>query len=301
MAVHLRNKFTQNVRNFLAIKQSYVPMVRHYADSNSSDSVIVTKQKRLYLIGINRPEKRNAINDETAALLNDAFDKFENDDEAYAAVLFGKGGNFCSGYDLSHVAKGNFYGITSNQGPIGPLRRLLKKPVVASISGYAVAGGFEMALWCDLRVVEETAVMGFFNRRFGLPLLNGSTARLPQLIGLSRALDLILTGRPVHAKEALEMGIASRITACGTGLGNAINLANSLCKFPQESLRTDRLSAYRSTYDMHSLDEALKLEFENACKIITSESIKGAASFMQGVGRHGKFHLDNQEETDSKL
>ncbi|KAF8789684.1 Mevalonyl-coenzyme A hydratase sidH like protein [Argiope bruennichi] len=238
-------------------------------DSNikrSGDSVIVTKQKRLYLIGINRPEKRNAINDETAALLNDAFDKFENDDEAYAAVLFGKGGNFCSGYDLSHVAKGNFYGITSNQGPIGPLRRLLKKPVVASISGYAVAGGFEMALWCDLRVVEETAVMGFFNRRFGLPLLNGSTARLPQLIGLSRALDLILTGRPVHAKEALEMGIASRITACGTGLGNAINLANSLCKFPQESLRTDRLSAYRSTYDMHSLDEALKLEFENASK-----------------------------------
>ncbi|GBN74194.1 putative enoyl-CoA hydratase, mitochondrial [Araneus ventricosus] len=298
MAVHLRNKFNQSFRNYLTVKQNSVPFLRRYADSNSSDLVIVTKQKRLYLIGINRPEKRNAINDETAALLNDAFDKFENDDDAYAAVLFGKGGNFCSGYDLGQVAKGNFYGITSDRGPIGPLRRLLKKPVVASISGYAVAGGFELALWCDLRVVEETAVMGFFNRRFGLPLLNGSTTRLPHLIGLSRALDLILTGRPVHAKEALEMGIASKITACGTGLGNAINLANCLCKFPQESLRTDRMSAYRSTYDLHSLEEALRLEYENACSIITSESIKGAASFMQGVGRHGKFHLDNEEEND---
>ncbi|PRD20976.1 UNVERIFIED_CONTAM: yngF [Trichonephila clavipes] len=127
------------------------------------------------------------------------------------------GGNFCSGYDLKEVAKGNFYGIASEHGPMGPTKKLLKKPVVASVNGYAVAGGFELALWCDLRVVEETAVMGFFNRRFGVPLVNGSTVRLPQLIGLSRALDLILTGRPVSAKEAFEMGIATKITACGTG------------------------------------------------------------------------------------
>ncbi|GIY56827.1 probable enoyl-CoA hydratase, mitochondrial [Caerostris darwini] len=291
MASHLKRKIEH-----LSLKLAKHSLLRCY--SNTSDLVVVTKQKKLHLIGINRPEKRNCINDETAVQLRDAFDAFEKDDDAYAAVLYGKGGNFCSGYDLEQVAKGNFYGITSEQGPMGPLRKLLNKPVVASINGYAVAGGFELALWCDLRVIEETAVMGFFNRRFGLPLINGSTTRLPQLIGLSRALDLILTGRAVNSKEAFEIGLATKVTACGTGLGNAISLANSLCKFPQQCLRTDRLSAYHSTYDSTSLEEALKFEFKNASKVITKESIKGAQSFMKGVGRHGKFHLEALEDKD---
>jgi enoyl-CoA hydratase/carnithine racemase len=169
---------------------------------------------------------------------------------------------------------------------------------VAAINGYAVAGGFELALWCDLRVVEETAVMGFFNRRFGIPIVNGSTARLPQIVGLSRALDLILTGRSVNAHEALDYGLANRVTACGTAIGNAINLANSLCKFPQECLRADRLSAYHSAYNSQSLEEALKFEFENAEPVLSKESIKGAEKFLQGIGRHGKFNLDPKEDKD---
>ncbi|KFM62575.1 Enoyl-CoA hydratase, mitochondrial, partial [Stegodyphus mimosarum] len=244
------------------------PSIRSFSESSSSDLVIVTKQKRLHLIGINRPEKRNCIDDETATQLRQAFDNFENDEDAYAAVLFGKGGNFCAGYDLKEVAKGNFYGICSEHGPMGPTKKLLKKPVVAAVNGYAVAGGFELALWCDLRVVEDNAVMGFFNRRFGVPIVNGSTARLPHLIGLSRALDLILTGRAINAKEAYEMGLATKVTACGTGIGNAINLANSLCKFPQECLRADRYSAYHAAYNSPSLEEALKFEFQNSAPVL---------------------------------
>jgi len=271
---------------------------RLFSDSSSIDRVVVNKQKNLFLIGINRPEKRNSIDDETAAQLRKAFEDFENDSEAYAAVLYGKGGNFCAGYDLSEVAKGNFSGISSAHGPLGPTKKLLSKPVVAAINGYAVAGGFELALWCDLRVVEETAVMGFFNRRFGIPIVNGSTARLPQIVGLSRALDLILTGRSINAREAYECGLANKITACGTAIGNAINLANSLCKFPQECLRADRLSAYHSTYNSQSLEEALKFEYENAAPVLEKESVKGAEKFLQGIGRHGKFNLDPKEDKD---
>ncbi|GFQ89270.1 probable enoyl-CoA hydratase, mitochondrial [Trichonephila clavata] len=298
MASHFTRIFHRCSRKTLTNLQLLRQSVRQLSNLNPSDLVVITKQKKLYLIGINRPDKRNCIDDETAAQLRTAFETFENDDEAYAAVLYGKGGNFCSGYDLKEVAKGNFYGIASEHGPMGPTKKLLKKPVVASVNGYAVAGGFELALWCDLRVVEETAVMGFFNRRFGVPLVNGSTVRLPQLIGLSRALDLILTGRPLSAKEAFEMGIATKITACGTGLGNAINLANSLCKFPQECLRADRFSAYHSSYNSQSLEESLRFEYQNASHVLTKESKSGAESFMKGIGRHGKFHLNNPEEKE---
>lgn len=292
MAAPLKNIVFCDLKRLASkiITQSYS------TSSDSSDRVIVLRQKRLHLIGINRPEKRNSIDDETASQLRKAFEDFESDHEAYAAVLYGKGGNFCAGYDLSEVAKGNFYGISSSHGPLGSTKKLLSKPVVAAINGYAVAGGFELALWCDLRVVEETAVMGFFNRRFGVPIVNGSTARLPQLIGLARALDLIMTGRGLTAREAYEYGLATKITACGTAIGNAISLANSLCKFPQECLRADRLSAYHSTYDSSSLEEALKFEYANSAHVLTKESVKGAERFLQGVGRHGKFNLDIQEE-----
>ncbi|XP_054713229.1 2,3-dehydroadipyl-CoA hydratase-like [Uloborus diversus] len=298
MAAPIRCKLKSILSSRHADKFSILKLHRWCSNLSNSDLVVVTKQKKLHLIGINRPDKRNCINDEAALQLRNAFENFENDDDAYAAVLYGKGGNFCAGYDLNQVATGNFYGIQSEHGPMGPTKKLLKKPVVAAINGYAVAGGFELALWCDLRVVEETAVMGFFNRRFGVPVVNGSTARLPHLIGLSRALDLILTGRGINAREAFEMGLATKITACGTGIGNAISLANSLCKFPQECLRADRLSAYHAMYDSPSLKEALQFEHENSLHVLSKESVQGAGKFMQGIGRHGKFHLDAHEKEE---
>ncbi|XP_015903212.1 2,3-dehydroadipyl-CoA hydratase [Parasteatoda tepidariorum] len=270
---------------------------KEFCSSSSEDVVVVTKLKKLHLIGINRPEKRNAINTETSKQLIKAFELFEEDNDAYAAVLYGKGGNFCSGYDLNEVAEGKSLSeLSAETGPMGPTRMLLKKPVVAAVNGYAVGGGFEMALWCDLRVIDETAVMGFFNRRFGVPLIDGGTVRLPQMIGLPRALDLILTGRSINAKEAFELGLATKITACGTAIGNALNLANSLCKFPQECLRADRLSAYNSAYNSDSLKEALASEYQNSKHVLELESVKGAEKFVQGVGRHGTFHIDAKED-----
>ena len=164
--------------------------------------------------------------------------------------------------------------------------------MVAAINGYAVAGGLELALMCDMRVVEDTAVMGVFCRRFGVPLIDGGTVRLPHLIGLSRALDLILTGRPVKGKEAFEMGLANRITSTGTAVGQAVQLAGSLLKFPQECLLRDRESAHYAMYSAKSFEDAIRNELEQGIKVIAKESVSGAAEFVRGVGRHGSFHLD---------
>lgn len=265
---------------------------RSFASETKSDLVVVTKQKKLHLIGINRPEKRNCVNSETAKQLQQAFENFENDDDAYAAVLYGKGGNFSAGFDLQQVAEGNVDDMPSCTGGMGPTAMFLSKPVVAAVNGYAVAGGFELALWCDLRVMEDNAIMGVFCRRFGVPLLDGGTVRLPQLIGLSHALDLILTGRAVDAREAYAMGLANRVVPCGTGIGTAVNLANSLCKFPQKCLKADRHSAYHSLFKAESLKEALQFEFENSKHVLLEESVSGAQTFMEGIGRHGSFHLD---------
>lgn len=170
---------------------------------------------------------------------------------------------------------------------------LLSKPVIAAVDGFAVAGGLELSLWCDLRVVETTAIMGVYCRRFGVPLIDGGTVRLTKLIGLSRALDLILTGRGINGKEAFEFGIANRLVPVGTALGQAFNLARSLVKFPQECLRMDRKSAYYSTFEAKSHEDALKYEFENAKHVIVEESIQGAQKFVkEGIGKHGKFVLD---------
>lgn len=174
----------------------------------------------------------------------------------------------------------------------GPTWMLTSKPVIAAIDGYAVAGGFELALWCDLRVMETTAVMGVYCRRFGVPLLDGGTVRLSKLIGHSRAMDLILTGRGINGKEAFDFGIANRLVPVGTALGQAFNLAQSLVKFPNECLRADRRSAYYATFDSTSLDDALQKEFEISKSIVAKEAISGAKRFKDGVGKHGKFVLD---------
>ncbi|XP_076334665.1 putative enoyl-CoA hydratase isoform X2 [Tachypleus tridentatus] len=268
----------------------------------TSDLVKTEKRERIYLIGINRPEKRNCVNSATAKLLTEAFEDFERDESSFVAILYGKGGNFCAGFDLEELSKKNQLEEmpswdSSGTGPMGPSRMLTSKPVIAAVSGFAVAGGMELALMCDMRVMEETAVMGVLCRRFGVPLIDGGTARLPHLIGLSRALDLILTGRQISAKEAFEMGLANRLVACGTSLGQAVNLASSLTKFPQKCLRADRRSAYYSSFEAKSLTDALQFEWEHGKSIVTEESVLGAQKFMDGVGRHGKFHLDQTKTT----
>ena len=254
-------------------------------------NILIEKKNRVFTVIINRPEVKNAVDGDTARELADAFRVFENDNESDVAVLCGAGGCFCAGADLKAVAGANPSSHRVDQsgdGPMGPSRMVLKKPVIAAISGYAVAGGLELALWCDLRVVEKSAVLGVFCRRWGVPLIDGGTIRLPRLIGLSRALDLILTGRPVTSEEALAMGLANRVTADGTSREEAEKLAEELSRFPQNCLRHDRLSAYEQ-FSM-DLPDAIVNEFNHGKKVIDSEeTISGAKRFAKGKGRHGNF------------
>lgn len=252
-------------------------------------NIIVQKENLVTTILINRPTVKNAVDGETALELANAFRDFDNDPESYVAVLGGLGGTFCAGADLKAVAdeKGNRID-PEGDGPMGPSRMLLSKPVIAAVSGYAVAGGMELALWCDMRVMEKNAVMGIFCRRWGVPLIDGGTIRLPRLIGFSRAMDLILTGRPVDAEEALQIGLANRIVAEGNALQAAQELANQLCAFPQRCVRNDRLSAYEQ-WNL-PLSDALANEFRRGMETINSkETLKGARRFASGRGRHGNF------------
>lgn len=266
----------------------------------TGDYISREKQGRIFLIGINRPEKRNCVNMATAEQLCHAFQEFENDDTVDVAVLHGKGGTFCAGLDLEELSQSGDSKLPEGQWLMGPSGMLTKKPTVAAVSGYAVAGGLELALLCDLRVVEETAIMGVFCRRFGVPLVDGGTVRLPALIGLSRALDLILTGRPITAKEAFDIGLANRLVACGTAIGQAISLAGSISKFPQKCVQVDKMSAYYSTFDSKSLQNALKFELENGRTVIPTESVEGAKKFVSGIGRHGSFNLFHPSSAYSK-
>ena len=202
-------------------------------------SVIVERDGPIAKVLIDRPEARNAVDPATALELRDAFADFEADDDASVAVLSGTGGHFCAGFDLKSVADAAGDYDPDGEGPMGPTRRLLSKPVIAAVEGYAVAGGLELALWCDLRIASETAVFGVFCRRWGVPLIDGGTVRLPRLIGQGRALDMILTGRPVAAAEALEFGLANRLVPAGQSLAEAIRLAEEIARFPQLCLRAE--------------------------------------------------------------
>lgn len=250
--------------------------------------VYVEKNGAVTTVILNRPDVRNAVDRDTAEALAQAFREFDEDDRALAGVLYGEGGAFCAGADLKAIASGKQNRVeASGDGPMGPSRMLLNKPVIAAISGFAVAGGMELALWCDLRVMEEDAVMGVFCRRWGIPLIDGGTIRLPRLIGLSRALDLILTGRPVGSAEALSIGLANRVVPKGTARQAAEALARELAQFPQICLRGDRRSAYEQ-FDM-TLDEALANEFNHGLAALRAETTAGAARFAGGEGRHGSF------------
>lgn len=240
------------------------------------------------VVTIDRPEVRNAVDAPTARALADAFRRFDADQEALVAVLTGRGGYFCAGADLKAVAAGEQRDFSPEaDGPMGPTRMHLSKPVIAAIEGHAVAGGLELALWCDLRVVGDDAVLGVFCRRFGVPLIDLGTIRLPRLIGHSRAMDLILTGRPVPAKEAAWMGLANRVVPAGSALTAAIDLAKEIAKHPQRCMRSDR----RSAIEQWSMTEDAAMRNELGLGIATIESgetVEGATRFRDGQGRHGE-------------
>ena len=235
-----------------------------------------------------RPERRNAVDRATADAVVEAFEAFERDPEALVAVLWGEGGNFCAGADLVAAAAGRPNRVErEGPGPMGPTRMVLTKPVIAAVAGYAVAGGLELALWCDLRVAEEGATFGVYCRRWGVPLIDGGTVRLPRVVGAARALDMVLTGRPVSAQEALAWGLASRVVPAGRARGEAEALAAEIASAPQRCLRSDR----RSVIEQWALplDAALSNEFElGSATIASGETAEGAARFARGAGRHGE-------------
>lgn len=264
-----------------------------------SDSVRIDKQGPVTVVTLARPDVRNAVDADTALALYDAFLAFDSDDEARVAVFHGDHGHFCAGWDLqagARMAKEGGAASLSHLdfdaadakalGPMGPSRLLLSKPVIAAVSGAAVAGGMELALWCDMRVMEEDAYFGVYCRRFGVPLIDGGTVRLPRLVGMGHAMDLILTGRKVEASEALRMGLANRVVPRGGAREAAIGLAQQLSKFPQATMLADRMNAYEQWGK--PLDEALHAEWERS-KHRIADAVEGAGRFASGEGRHGKF------------
>ena len=267
------------------------------------DSVQIRQSGSVTIVALCRPDVRNAVDADTAAALYDAFQAFDDDPVARVAVFHGDHGHFCAGWDLQAgallqtqspdagqalVARFDFdpQDTVSVQGPMGPSRLLLSKPVIAAVSGAAVAGGMELALWCDMRVMEQDAYFGIYCRRFGVPLIDGGTVRLPRLIGMGHAMDLILTGRKVEAPEALQIGLCNRVVPTGAALEAALALAHQLAAFPQATMLADRASAY-AQWDL-PLRQALHQEWERG-KTCLGDALEGAARFAAGTGRHGRF------------
>ncbi len=257
----------------------------------SHEPVLYERDDEVCIITLNRPEKRNAIDGPMGVMLHDAFRAFEDDEHLRIAVLTGAGRHFCSGADLTSIGHAEHGPQVESSGrgpgPLGPTRMALSKPTIAAVAGYAVAGGLELSLMCDLRIADQTAVFGVFCRRWGVPLIDGGTVRLPRIIGQGRALDMILTGRPVDATEALQMGLVNRIEAEGQALPAAVKLARQIAAFPQACLKADRGSVY-AQWD-YELAEALCREGAAGYPIIEKESLSGAGHFAQGAGRHGSF------------
>lgn len=274
----------------------------HSQNDMEPDAVRTEKNGAIWTVTLDRVHARNAVNRPTAAKLAAAFTSFDEDETASVAVFCGANGTFCAGADLKEVAKGNTgnanlirnpgtglnFDRLDDTGPMGPSRMVLSKPVIGAISGYAVAGGMELSLWCDMRIVEEDAIFGIFCRRWGVPLVDGGTVRLPRLIGHSRAMDLILTGRPVNAEEALSIGLANRVVPKGEARAEAERLALEIAAFPQTCMRNDRMSAIEQ-WDL-PYDQAMSVEFEYGRDSMKGgASASGAARFASGKGRGGRF------------
>ncbi|MFW9951336.1 MAG: crotonase/enoyl-CoA hydratase family protein [Candidatus Thorarchaeota archaeon] len=251
--------------------------------------ILLEKDHPIYTIIMDNPDVKNAVDGQTAQELANCFNQFENDKKALVAVLWGANGVFCSGANLKALSSDKRNKVSKKgNGPMGPTRMQLSKPVIAAIAGYAVAGGLELALWCDLRIVEKSAIFGVFCRRFGVPLIDGGTVRLPRLIGLSRAMDMILTGRAINAEEAFQWGLANRIVEDGTSREEAEKLAEEIAKFPQTCMRNDRLSAYDQMG--LPLKKAMKVEYNYGLSTLGSgEYLEGSKAFTNGFGKHGKF------------
>jgi enoyl-CoA hydratase len=260
-------------------------------------TVTIEKTEFVWTIVLDRPEVRNAVDQPTRELLQSAFDEFEADPKSRVAVLWGKGGHFCSGADLKAMSDPKRRKIIDPEGgglgPMGPTRSQLSKPVIAAVAGYAVAGGLELALWCDMRIVENDAVFGVFCRRWGVPLIDGGTVRLPRLIGHGRAMDMILTGRPVGAEEAMSIGLASRIVGKGKSRFEAEKVAQEIACFPQECMHVDRASAI-SQWGL-PIESALRVEGKAAYSILEREAFAGAERFSSGRGRGGRFDDHNNQ------
>lgn len=255
-------------------------------------SILIERRPPLLLVTLNRPEARNAVDGPASRELAAAFRSFEQDEELSVAILSGSGGHFCAGADLKAVASGDAGRMnplqTEGDGPMGPTRLQLSKPVIAAISGSCVAGGLELALWCDMRIADDSALFGVFCRRFGVPLIDGGTVRLPRAIGMSRAMDLILTGRAVSAHEAFHIGLVNRLVSKDRLMDSAMELASQLAAFPQTCLRGDRMSAY----EQWGLTETAAISNEFAHGMVAlreGESTSGAKEFLEGKGRHGEF------------
>ncbi|KAL1006378.1 hypothetical protein UPYG_G00071580 [Umbra pygmaea] len=280
--------------SYLENNSEYSTSAGGESEKVAGQTVVTQRRGSVVTVAINRPEVRNAVNHETAERLLDELMAFDKDPALDVAVLHGNGGNFCAGYDLKELAHHTAslkleQDVTRGPAPMGPSRLMLSKPLIAAVSGYAVAGGLELALLADLRVVEESAVMGVFCRRFGVPLIDGGTVRLPRLIGLSRALDMILTGRPIGAQEALAFGLANRVVPDGQALQASLVLAEQISSFPQQCLLADRSSALYSAFDAPSFTQAMQYEMDHGAPIIQMESVAGATRFSSGTGRGGTF------------
>jgi len=248
-------------------------------------SVLVKRDGPVTIVTIDRPARRNAVDPDTAVALQNAFAAFAADENARVAILTGNDGHFCAGFDLNAVGTSRY--DPDGPGPMGPTRMLLEKPVIAAVEGHAVAGGLELALWCDLRVAAASAVFGVYCRRWGVPLIDGGTVRLPRIVGQGRALDMILTGRPVAADEALHIGLADRVVPDGEALGAAIELAKQIAAFPQICMNSDRLSAYRQ-WDF-DIEGAIAHEAHAGVAPLREGAAEGAKRFTAGAGRSGSF------------
>lgn len=273
---------------------------------NSMEDSVQTSSlpEGICLIALNRPHRRNAVDPTTAKKLYEAFLAFEANPDQKICVFHGRHNTFCAGADLHEVAR---LGTDLDQedklqpvqgrhlGPMGPSRLQVKKPVIAAVSGYAVAGGLELSLLADIRVVEESAIFGVFCRRWGVPLIDGGTVRLQKIVGFGRAMDMILTGRPVGAQEALQMGLANRVVPDGKVLDEAINISKQLVMFPQRCMNVDRDSAYYAAYKATSFEDAMQNEFSKGIGVVAAEGRIGAANFKAGAGRHGEFEKNNSK------
>ena len=255
-------------------------------------SVLIDHQGPVTIVTIDRPAKRNAVDPGTAAALREAFKTFAADEKARVAILTGSAGHFCAGFDLGAVGTSRY--DPGGPGPMGPTRMLLEKPVIAAVEGHAVAGGLELALWCDMRVAAESAVFGVYCRRWGVPLIDGGTVRLPRIVGQGRAMDMILTGRSVAAEEAQRIGLADRVVPDGEALHAAIELAKQVANFPQICMNSDRLSAYRQ-WDF-DIEGALAHEAHAGVAPLREGAADGARRFTEGTGRGGSFAAFKGEE-----